>query len=627
MSQPVVAREEQRYADIFVGDSEMARLMRSHDWAATPLGPPEHWPDALKVALRILLTSRFAMWLGWGPDVHFFYNDAYRPTLGLKHPQSLGQPTRLLWAEIWDDVRGRIRAVYEEGASTWDEALLLLLERGGYREETYHTFSYSPLIGDGGRVEGLFCTVSEETERVVGERRLATLRELARGLAAAHARPKVLEATAAALANATRDLTFSALYLFDNAGVARLATSAGVPAGSLLAPAEADAAGLWQPRRVAAGEGPFAIPLGADLPVPLGAWDAPARQALVVPVPRKGGTPAGFLVCGLNPYRPLDADCIDFLDLVAGQIGAGIAGAEAFERRTAERDRLRALFQQSPSFICVLRGPEHVFELANQSYIKLVGKRELEGKAVRDAFPEVTGQGFFELLDQVFRTGEPYVGQGLQIDLEREPGAGPVRRYIDFVYQPITDASGARSGIFVVGHDVTDATLATRELQRTQEWLEEGLEAGRMVAVEWDLASRRVKYSGNAPEVLGHGDAVEDVGWSAVHPDDRAGLRAALDEGVRSGRTFRHLVRRTRADNGRQMWTDVRGRFTRGQEGRPVSMRGIVIDVTERIEAERALLDASRRKDEFLAMLAHELRNPLAPIRNGRADPAHAGDR
>ncbi|RYF29965.1 MAG: hybrid sensor histidine kinase/response regulator, partial [Comamonadaceae bacterium] len=126
----------------------MAQLMRRHDWAATPLGPPEHWPEALKVALRILLTSRFEMWLGWGPDIAFFYNDAYRPTLGIKHPAALGQPTQTLWAEIWDDIKGRLHTVYGTGESTWDRALLLLLERAGYPEETYHTFSYSPLMGD-----------------------------------------------------------------------------------------------------------------------------------------------------------------------------------------------------------------------------------------------------------------------------------------------------------------------------------------------------------------------------------------------------------------------------------------------------------------------------------------------
>src|SRR4051812_31165843 len=87
------------YSDVFVGDGEMARLMRAHDWSATALGSPEHWPNALKVAVRLLLTSRFEMWLGWGPEINFLYNDAYRPTLGEKHPKSLAMPTKVLWAE------------------------------------------------------------------------------------------------------------------------------------------------------------------------------------------------------------------------------------------------------------------------------------------------------------------------------------------------------------------------------------------------------------------------------------------------------------------------------------------------------------------------------------------------
>ena len=127
--------------DIFIGNSDMASLMRDTDWAATSLGPVERWPEALKVAVRILLTSRFDMWLGWGPDIAFLYNDAYRPTLGAKHPASLARPTRELWAEIWPDIEPLIRQVYEQGEATWSEALLLMLERHGYTEETYHTFS------------------------------------------------------------------------------------------------------------------------------------------------------------------------------------------------------------------------------------------------------------------------------------------------------------------------------------------------------------------------------------------------------------------------------------------------------------------------------------------------------
>ena len=126
-----------------------------------------------------MLTSRYAMWMGWGPDLTFFYNDAYaRMTLGAKHPWALGRPASQVWAEIWPDIGPRIEHVLATGEATWDEGLLLFLERSGFPEETYHTFSYSPLHQDDGRIAGMFCVVTEETNRVIGERRLALLREL-----------------------------------------------------------------------------------------------------------------------------------------------------------------------------------------------------------------------------------------------------------------------------------------------------------------------------------------------------------------------------------------------------------------------------------------------------------------
>src|SRR5690606_11086831 len=109
---------------------------------------------------------RFAMWMGWGAELTFFYNDAYAwITLGRKHPWALGRPAREVWSEIWTDLDPRIRSVVEEGVATWDEALLLFLERSGYPEETYHTFSYSPIADDDGRTVGMLCVVSEDTER------------------------------------------------------------------------------------------------------------------------------------------------------------------------------------------------------------------------------------------------------------------------------------------------------------------------------------------------------------------------------------------------------------------------------------------------------------------------------
>ncbi len=180
--------------DFLAGGGEMGALMRAKNWADTSLGPPETWPQSLKTVVRILLTSRYQMWMGWGEDLLFFYNDAYRPTLGVKHASALGVSAREVWKEIWPDIGPRIERVFENGEATWDEGLLLFLERSGYPEETYHTFSYSPFANDAGRVVGMLCVVTEETERIIGERRLASLRDLASEIGGKRAQSDVLVA-------------------------------------------------------------------------------------------------------------------------------------------------------------------------------------------------------------------------------------------------------------------------------------------------------------------------------------------------------------------------------------------------------------------------------------------------
>ncbi|MES2529918.1 MAG: ATP-binding protein [Pseudomonadota bacterium] len=497
------------YADIFVGPSETAALMRQHDWAATPLGAPEGWPESLKVALRILLTSRFEMWLGWGPDVAFFYNDAYRPTLGIKHPQALGRPTRDVWSEIWEDVRGRIATVYERGESTWDAALMLLVERSGYPEETYHTFSYSPLIGDSGRIEGIFCAVSEETGRVISERRLQLLRELGAGLASADKRHAVVATVRNTMALAGRDLPFTLMYLFDAAGEPQLHCAVGMATSHPLT-----SAGRWQSDRLDAGETTWSLPLGDEPDVPTGLWNKPPTAALVVALPPQGtARAAGFLVVGVNPYRALDEALMSFVRLLAGQIAPSLANAEALEASTAERDQLRDLFRQAPGFMCVTRGPGHVFELVNASYQQLVGHRQIEGKPVREALPELGGQGFYELLDSVYTSGRPFVGQSMQIMLQRTPDSPLAKRYLDFVYQPIVDASGAVTGIFAEGADVTEKVSAENELRRLNENLEERI-ARRTREVEEALEQLKAeaRERESVQEALRQSQKMEAVG-------------------------------------------------------------------------------------------------------------------
>src|ERR1700754_494429 len=161
------------------GGGDVGHDLLAVDWAATPLGPPESWPRSLASIVQVLLTSRFSMWMAWGPELTFFCDDAYlRDTLRKKYPWALARPAREVWAEIWPDIGPRIETVLRTGEATWDESLLLFLERSGYVEETYHTFSYSPLTDDEGAIVGMLCVVSEETERVIAERHMATLRDL-----------------------------------------------------------------------------------------------------------------------------------------------------------------------------------------------------------------------------------------------------------------------------------------------------------------------------------------------------------------------------------------------------------------------------------------------------------------
>ncbi|WP_407924840.1 PAS domain-containing protein [Devosia aurantiaca] len=493
---------------IFPGDSEMAQLMRAKDWSTTSLGNPEDWPQALKVAIGILLTSKFEMWLGWGPEVAFLYNDAYRPTLGIKHPESLAKPTKELWAEIWDDIEGRIRTVYEDGKATWDRALLLIIERSGVPEETYHTFSYSPVLGEDGKTAGLLCAVSEETHRVIAERRMETLRMLSQNLAGATDKASVIKAARLALSDNLRDLPFTLIYLF-NEDETPLAFSTGVPDGhDLLGP---------QPLINLDSRAPQDV---SRMSLPRGAWDRQPDNAIVVPLVGQGGEAAlGAMVVGVNALRPFDDDYYGFLKLIAGQISAGLSGAEAFEserrralalsdalrmrqdaaelleqtnarlssevdQRTAERDRLRSLFQHAPSFMCVLSGPEHVFEFMNEAYLQLVGHRDLVGKTIRQALPDVQGQGYFEILDQVYRSGEPYIGRDMAVSVQRRPDAAPEERFVNLVYQPIVNDTGEVTGIFAEGYDVTHRKRAEEALRRLNESLASQVEARtRMSAI------------------------------------------------------------------------------------------------------------------------------------------------
>ncbi len=341
-------------AKVFTADPEVGGALAKVDWAATTLGPPADWPQSLQTAVSILLSSRFSMWMAWGPEKTFFCNAAYRrDTLGRKYPWALGRPASEVWAEIWDDIGPRIDGVLSSEQATWNTALQLFLERSGYLEETYHTFSYSPLRDDDGRAVGMLCVVSEDTERVIGERRMATLRDLGSDPSVSSDEQHTLAFAARQLSCNLQDLPFTLTYLFDEDGAARLAAVSGIQTGHPAAPATlpADGAAPWPAQQAARGESVLVELDPAVLTdLPTGDLPGPPTQALVSPLLQPGGAPIGFLVAALNRYRLLDEEYRGFLQLVAGHLAAGIVSARSYRAQQRRAEELAELDRAKTTF-------------------------------------------------------------------------------------------------------------------------------------------------------------------------------------------------------------------------------------------------------------------------------------
>jgi signal transduction histidine kinase/CheY-like chemotaxis protein len=339
------------------GGGEMGRLMREHDWAHTPLGPFEQWPQSLRTAVSICLASRFPIIIFWGPDLCQFYNDAYRPILGTrKHPSALGQRAEECWAEIWHDIGPMLHGVLESGEATWSENLLLPIARFGFVEECYFTFSYSPIREESGSVGGVFCAVTETTTEVLSERRLRTLRDLSLATAEATTSEEVCHKAAHTILSNPLDLPFALLYLLDADGTrAQLCSAVGLPAGTPLTPkevflnAETD---VWALGKAVSHPEPVQIDHLSSRISALDGYDdslVPVpHTALILPISKPGQkTPYGLFIAGLSPRRVLDEDYRGFCSLIAGQIATAIATVRTYAADTAT-DAL-SLSEEAPS--------------------------------------------------------------------------------------------------------------------------------------------------------------------------------------------------------------------------------------------------------------------------------------
>ncbi|MCU1249080.1 MAG: sensor signal transduction histidine kinase [Edaphobacter sp.] len=418
-----------------LGTGEMADLTRAFDWSQTPIGPIDQWPETLLITVNTMLATRQPMFLWWGKDLIQFYNDAYRPSLGAdKHPRALGQNGIECWPEIWPIIGPQIEAVMSSGQATWHEDQLVPIIRDGKMEDVYWTYGYSPVREPSGSICGTLVVSTETTDRFLAEQRQLTSQEQYQALFelasdaifVATIDGCVSEANHAAckLLGYTRDELLQLNY------------------ADIVAPSERPR--LWSARDLLLHGG-----------VSVEEWHLVAKN---------GSSLATEISAAILPdgrWQAFVRDITDRKRLEEDRF-------RLIRELQQQHERLADLFQQAPAFFAVLRGPEFIFEMINPLYRELMGQRDLIGKSVRQAVPEAEGQGFIDLLDEVYRTGKPFVGRRTPIHLARTASPSLEERFLDFVYQPRREPDGTISGIIALGVDVTESKRAELALMQTE---------------------------------------------------------------------------------------------------------------------------------------------------------------
>ena len=309
----------------------------------------------------------------------------------------------------------------------------------------------------------------------------------------------------------------------------------------------------------------------------------------------------------------------------------------ALEKRAEEIVRQREMFAQAPGFMIIMRGPEHRVAFVNDSHRRLFGSDEWVGKAIREAFPDLVGQGYFELLDRVYATGDPYRSGAVPVRF-RPPGSHLEQiRIMDFIYAPTYDSERNINGVFCEGFDVTQQLEAEKALREREEQLRLATEAADVGLWDVDLVSSSLFWQPRVKAMFGISADVEvsmaDF-YAGLHPDDSQRVSESFGSAIDPSRRALYDVeyRTVGREDGVVRWVAAKGRGIFNGQGECFRVIGTAIDITERRamqdllrRSEERLRLADRRKDEFLATLAHELRNPLAPIGNAAAVLKHPG--
>jgi PAS domain S-box-containing protein len=454
----------------------MGAIMRAFDWSETELGPPSAWPQSLVSLVAMMLEMPTPAIIFWGPNQTQLYNDGYAVIMGPRHPEYFAASYTACWPETYPVIYPWMQRVLEKGEVVKVQNQLFTLTRHGFPEEAYFTFTFSPLRDDDGNIAGIFQPVVEVTDAVLAERRSEMLRQLGTKV---DAPGSVIRSTMATLADNAIDIPLALLYLWnEERGALELAAQAGVDRlEDRVLDAMAPLVRRVHETRMASTLDALESVFGQRH---VGHWPEPTKQAYALPLGRPGTDCLGVVVLGVSPRLHFDDKYKAFFRAVTRELGANVAAERARRverdllareqeaRREAElqREHLSALMTQAPTAMVVLRGPELVVEIANPAACKIWMRQHADviDRPIFEALPELRGQPIEQILANVFRTGESFVGRELVVQVAR-PDGELEDIYFNSVYAPLRTPAGEAEGILVIAFDVTEQVRAREQVE------------------------------------------------------------------------------------------------------------------------------------------------------------------
>lgn len=546
------------------GGGESARLIASIDWSRTALGEIDDWPQSLRTTLSIILHSKFPMFLFWGPELICFYNDAFRPSLGVegKHPSAMGRRGEEVWPEIWHTIKPLIDRVLSGSEAVWAQDELIPIYRNGKMEDVYWTFSYSAVEDETGKIAGVFVTCNETTQEIkllnsykTNEHKFLTLIEQApMGIAIFMGKEFIFEVANKAYLEIVDKRVEDVLYK---------------PMFEVMPEVEPVIRPLIT-KVLETGE-PYH---GLEFPVQLN---------------RFGQIATAFFNF---TYQPLIEDAVvKGVIVIANDITKIVNAKQALAKsEKAFRDYINA----SPMPFAIYLGREMRVSMVNEALLRTWDKdSSVVGKTFREALPELEGQPFYKLLDDVYTSGIPYHTDEERVDLMHN---GRMQTfYFNFSYTPLKDENGTVYGILNTATDITELVLAKTRLADAEERLRIAADAGDLGTFELNISTGEVHCSQRFYEIFGSTKPVpREEGIEMILPEDLPIREKAYEEALRDKDNRLHYEIRIRWKDGSIHWVRMDAKLFFDNEGKPFRLLGTMKETTAEKNAVQKLEESEK---------------------------------